>query len=302
LTINTEVRFYSHHSFRGPAPLHHTLLTGETHAGVTLQTLHPEKFDHGAILAQTPQPGFEIPNASKCTYQELLDFITPKAAQMLVQGIRDRLFIPDSDQCVSSQGTNLSSTAKPDHPLRHAPKITADDRQINWNTMTAEEILRRDRVLGRLWNVCHPVGKPKTRLVFRGLTNFKDIDPDFSWEAAVLNLIGKESSLTPSYMKKSSDVEDFSEAFLLPLWSHGERYRVPSLRFGDAIVLRSPDNGAVLINEITMDGRRKTSAKAILDWAQYDIAEHSMWTIKGLTTYLERINEPFRRPSQESSH
>ncbi|KAI1502610.1 Formyltransferase [Biscogniauxia marginata] len=82
---------------RGPAPLHHALLRRRTLTGVSLQTLHPEKFDRGVVLAQTPSdpaaPGaLRIPPAA--TTHHLLGLVKPVAAQMLVRGLRDGLHVP----------------------------------------------------------------------------------------------------------------------------------------------------------------------------------------------------------------
>ncbi|EEQ87823.1 hypothetical protein RJZ56_002277 [Blastomyces dermatitidis] len=131
--------------FRGPAPLHHTLLAGETKTGVTLQTLDPREFDHGVILDQTPPPGFSIPDPDTCDVPRLLDLVSDKGAQMLVAGIRNRVFVPP----LKSVGWY-----KPDNEaaLRHAGKIKPEDRHINWSSWTAQEISRRQRVLGPLWN------------------------------------------------------------------------------------------------------------------------------------------------------
>ncbi|KAG5297489.1 mitochondrial formyl-methionyl-tRNA transformylase [Histoplasma ohiense] len=131
--------------FRGPAPLHHTLLAGETRTGVTLQTLDTRDFDHGVILDQTPPPGFSIPDPDTCDVPRLLDLVSDKSAQMLVAGIRNRIFAPP----LKSVGWR-----KPDNEgaLRHAGKIQPEDRHINWRSWTAQEIFRRQRVLGPLWN------------------------------------------------------------------------------------------------------------------------------------------------------
>lgn len=38
--------------YRGAAPIQHTILAGDDETGVTVQELHPEKFDAGRILNQ----------------------------------------------------------------------------------------------------------------------------------------------------------------------------------------------------------------------------------------------------------
>ncbi|EEH43410.1 methionyl-tRNA formyltransferase [Paracoccidioides brasiliensis Pb18] len=131
--------------FRGPAPLHHTLLAGETRTGVTLQTLDAKKFDHGIILDQTPPPGFSIPDPDTCDVPRLLNLVSEKGAQMLVEGIRNRVFVPPL------KGVGWLKPVE-GVSLRYAGKITSEDRHINWKSWTADEISRCQRVLGLLWN------------------------------------------------------------------------------------------------------------------------------------------------------
>lgn len=133
-------------SFRGPAPLHHTLLAGRTRTGVTLQTLHDKRFDQGVILKQTPYPGFEIPNPESCTVPQLLDLVSSKGAQILVDGVRDGVFVPP----VEPAGW-LPAGEKAD--LVHAVKIKTEDRHIDWKNWTWAEISKRSRVLGPLWSM-----------------------------------------------------------------------------------------------------------------------------------------------------
>ncbi|KAL4921556.1 formyl transferase [Aspergillus aurantiobrunneus] len=130
--------------FRGPAPLHHTLLAGRTTTGVTLQTLHLQHFDHGVILSQTPSPGFEIPNPESCTVPELLDVVAPKSADILIEGIRNGLFVPPVEDA------GWYSPEQKD--LIHATKIKPEDRHIDWANWSWTDISRRQRVLGPLWS------------------------------------------------------------------------------------------------------------------------------------------------------
>jgi methionyl-tRNA formyltransferase len=128
---------------RGPAPLQHALLNRRSHTGVSLQTMHPTKFDHGVVLAQTPAPGVPISEAD--TPQSLLETLGPLGAEMLVRGISEKLFVPPHhDVCQSLPAASTQPS--------HAPKISPSDREINWQTWSSSEILLRDRVLGRLWD------------------------------------------------------------------------------------------------------------------------------------------------------
>lgn len=133
-------------SLRGPAPIHHTLLAGRTHTGVTLQTLHPKHFDQGVIMAQTPGKGVEVPFLS--TPDSLLHLLGPLGAQLLREGIETGLFVPPPDPIPLNR-----SWQKPGlEDIQHAPKITPEDRHIDWSTWPHDKILRHDRVLGRLWD------------------------------------------------------------------------------------------------------------------------------------------------------
>ncbi|PCH05086.1 Hypothetical protein PENO1_024210 [Penicillium occitanis (nom. inval.)] len=134
---------------RGPAPLHHTLLSGKTTTGMTLQTLHHKHFDQGMILDQTPAPGIPIPNPESCTVPELLELLAPKGAEMLINGIRNRVFVPPLKE-VKSQFEGFDAK-----DLTHAPKITPEDRHIQWIEPWSE-IKRRQRVLGPLWSLAVP--------------------------------------------------------------------------------------------------------------------------------------------------
>lgn len=149
-------------SFRGAAPIHHTLLRGEKNTGVTLQTMHPTQFDKGMILAQTEYPGFEH---SCSTVPELVAVVAPKGAEMLVEGLRDRVYVPPLKD-LSLRLSKISGRLS-----RYAPKITRDDLHINWDTWTAERILLTQRLMiGSLWNegevVCSGGGIELKRIIW----------------------------------------------------------------------------------------------------------------------------------------
>lgn len=108
-----------------------------------MQTLHPKHFDQGTILAQTAYPGFEH---GCSTVPELLNLTSSKGAEMLVQSITNRLYLQPKNSLGSLQDDR--TTAKP----RAAPKITSRDKFIDWNTWTAEVIIRRHLAIGPLWS------------------------------------------------------------------------------------------------------------------------------------------------------
>ncbi|KAK4147992.1 formyl transferase [Dichotomopilus funicola] len=136
---------------RGPAPIHHALLRGDSHTGITIQTLSTEAFDHGIPLLQTP-PTNLFPILPDHTPTQLQAELAVEGAKMLVQTLREGLHVPPHQSC---QAANDGGYAVASHqpPLQHAPKITPQDRQILWtaDNLTSEDIIRRARVLGPLW-------------------------------------------------------------------------------------------------------------------------------------------------------
>lgn len=184
--------FLKRYSFRGPAPLHHTLVSGEKNIGISLQTLHPTKFDHGEILAQTEYPGFEH---SCSTVPQLLAVVAPKGAEMLLKGLRDRVYVPPTQHVGSPQVEGGG------RPLRRAPKITSEDRRIDWKTWTADRIFRTHHVLGPLWNTTQTLRAGQIhekRIIwaagFQKLQDPMHIFPD-SGHPIVTGLLSKSQSL-----------------------------------------------------------------------------------------------------------
>ncbi|CAK4027231.1 Methionyl-tRNA formyltransferase, mitochondrial [Lecanosticta acicola] len=144
---------------RGPAPIQHALLKGRTHTGVSLQDMHHTKFDHGKILDQ-----MQLAIPEDCTVEHLIDTLGPIGASML-----QNIILRD----LKASPLPISGADASQGELEHAPKITPEDRHIDWSTWTSDKILRYDRVLGRLWDrttyqYCH--GKPQEakRITFEG--------------------------------------------------------------------------------------------------------------------------------------
>lgn len=105
--------------------------------------------------------------------------------------------------------------------------------------MTVDEILRRDRILGRLWGLIHIEGQGPKRVVFGGLDAV-------SWDE---NFWEKEVGVTHK----------------LPLLSNnGERVVLPCLVDGEAVIVCNPTGGAVRIEEVTIAGDKKTGAAKAL--------------------------------------
>lgn len=94
---------------------------------------------------------------------ELLEQVAPAGADMLLSCIKNRLYFVDND--IPEQVWDGKEAAV---AARAAPKITPNDRFINWETWTAEEIMRRHRVIGPLWSSAkfNQEGKLERRIIW----------------------------------------------------------------------------------------------------------------------------------------
>lgn len=148
---------------KGSSPVEHAIMNGDHKTGVTVQTLHETRFDEGEIVLQTPKPGITIPDPDSITAPQLKDILADIGAQMLVQTIKDRLYL-------NPQGSNIESRS-PDK-LRMAPKLSTESRHVDFASMTSVQIMRLRRALGELWAVpATPAGikgmNDNTRLKFK---------------------------------------------------------------------------------------------------------------------------------------
>jgi hypothetical protein len=84
------------------------------------------------------------------TADELITFMAPKGANLLVQGLKYRVF--ESDEPIThSEASILEMTDG--KGIAHAPKITPQHRQIDtWAHLDAETLLRKNQALGDLWD------------------------------------------------------------------------------------------------------------------------------------------------------
>ncbi|KAK4162598.1 formyl transferase [Cladorrhinum sp. PSN259] len=134
---------------RGPAPIHHAILNNYTYTGVSVQTLSPEAFDHGTVLAHTPAGRFLIgPHETTGSLRRELGL---QGAKMLIRVLKQNLHVqPHVD--VSPKVPNLI----------HAPKISIKDKQVDWlvtrqslshlsSQPPSARIYNQQRALGTLW-------------------------------------------------------------------------------------------------------------------------------------------------------
>lgn len=126
--------------FRGPAPLHRTLLADRQTSGVSLQTLSQVAFDRGTVLKRE-----EVAVPAEGTVESLLQVLGPMGAEILCKSIEEGIFVPPVQSVVAKDSQSGQG-------LVHAAKITPEDRKVDWSRWSSEELIKRDRVLGRLWD------------------------------------------------------------------------------------------------------------------------------------------------------
>lgn len=131
--------------YKGASPIQYSLLNQDEYAGVTIQTLHPHKFDNGSIVAQTsPLKMRELigrgtisefePNFPRRT-AALMDQLGIQGGSLLKHVINEKLYV------------NPSGSNPPYSPC-YASKITSEMRQLHWPNETAETALTKLDTLG----------------------------------------------------------------------------------------------------------------------------------------------------------
>ena len=123
---------------RGSAPIEHAVMLRRPYTGVSVQTLHPKRFDQGVVLAQSPAPGLAI--GADETADALKERLAQVGAKMLVDVLVQRRFV----EPVTSAAWYTGATT-------YAPKITKQDRFVAFDTMTMARVLAVQRALGDTW-------------------------------------------------------------------------------------------------------------------------------------------------------
>lgn len=148
---------------RGAAPINWSIINGDSHIGVSVQTLHPTKFDEGIVLAQTPK--IKVPN--DISVDELRNQLAPIGGELLVKAIREGLYL-NPQSVVTGEKSSL------------APKITTQMKKLDW-TEDAQTILRKSRGIPKLWaNASRLVSRSEfkpMRIIFGDLRSEKSDIP-----------------------------------------------------------------------------------------------------------------------------
>lgn len=139
--------------YRGAAPLHAALLNNDEYTGVSVQTLHPTKFDQGYVLYQTPEvPIADLGQRGKesesetattaTTRKTLLELLTRKLAPMgaegLIEVLQERRFEDAEKYAIKNQKYKKSYTKK----------VTTESRLIDLDNSTVISVLTKYGVFG----------------------------------------------------------------------------------------------------------------------------------------------------------
>lgn len=174
--------------YSGASPLHMALLNRDTYTGVTVQTLHPTKFDRGDILYQSAELSLPslLLDAAPAAPQQFSDdadisndaaataaILSPAVdnpllklthalgavgADALLRVIRNRYYEDPAAHRLAPS---------PRHPYSYAPRIPSSATEILLSCMDTRSILVKNKVLGPL-HVFHdtlpPPPKKKKKL------------------------------------------------------------------------------------------------------------------------------------------
>lgn len=118
---------------RGAAPVQWAIMLGRQRTGVSVQTLHPTKFDEGIVLSQSGP--VTIPDDA--TTASLTADLAPLGAKMLVNALKEELFLLPQAIETTGQTTDMAPRIKSEHQ-------TCDFR------LTRDEIVKRSNAVGPL--------------------------------------------------------------------------------------------------------------------------------------------------------
>lgn len=116
---------------------------------------------------------------------------------MLLTCIKSRLHLVDNGIHEEVRDVKAAGAA------RAAPKITPNDRFIAWETWTAEEIMRRHRVIGPLWSsaIFNDEGKSERRIIWSTGFDQTSDTPTVDVPVGQPVVIGSESSAQNVYVR-----------------------------------------------------------------------------------------------------
>jgi methionyl-tRNA formyltransferase len=249
---------------RGPSPIPYAILNGYTETGVSIQTCSTEAFDHGKVLLNIST---SIPNPDKITTSELQHILMPPSCDILIDALRQKLYFNQSE-----------TPARPwryDRPLNHAPKIKSEDMRLRRH-MSAEEIVRIQRALGKVWTVVKLKDDSEKRVLLHDLEVCPMPDE--------MREIFRTQENADRVFRPLSLVDQKVEAAKSDSWT------IPMMKSADGkgVIVTANGENALLIRKTTMDGRKISDAARTLWGTDLDVPEDRSW-VDTLVSYSHLI-------------
>ncbi|XP_046858796.1 methionyl-tRNA formyltransferase, mitochondrial-like [Xenia sp. Carnegie-2017] len=145
--------------WRGPSPIAHTILQGDTETGVSVIELSPKKFDAGKILTQE-----KIQISPHQTYEDLKEELSELASNTLL------------DVLMNLTALRRSAVAQDKTKVTQAPKLSKTIGYIRWSEHTCEDILRLHKAIGNRFGLkCKWKGKIVKLETFTGCEDDKEL-------------------------------------------------------------------------------------------------------------------------------
>lgn len=142
--------------YKGSSPIQYTLMNHDQETGVSIQTLHPSRFDHGNIIAQSaPRNVKELLKLGAVSNFE--SNVPPKVAILM-----DQLGIIGANLLTTVLHKELYARQPsfiPTLPESYAPKIKTEMKKINWAEEDSIQVLDKIDALGTVY--AYKEAKPK---------------------------------------------------------------------------------------------------------------------------------------------
>ncbi|KAJ7108748.1 formyl transferase [Mycena epipterygia] len=119
-------------AYRGPAPIQHAILNNDSETGVSVVQMLKRGIDKGPVWGSA-----QIPIARDATFTSLRSELAELGGRLLVSVLREMI-----------SGTAKSTPQPPVSSTPHAHSIALADTIVDFDTMTAEDIVTRHRAIG----------------------------------------------------------------------------------------------------------------------------------------------------------
>ncbi|KAJ1940106.1 Methionyl-tRNA formyltransferase, partial [Linderina pennispora] len=132
--------------YRGPSPLQAALLDGKKETGITIQEVHPTVMDGGKVLAQMP---YQIDGTA--TRIDMMNEMGYLSGQLLVKLLHNYEYV--RERAIEQDESKATTTRL----------YSREDSRVNWEQMSAEQIVRMHRAFcGR--EPVHSIWRKKNKM------------------------------------------------------------------------------------------------------------------------------------------